>query len=48
MEFTRQEYSSGLLFPTPEDLPYPGIKPVSPVAGGFFTTEPLEEHHAIG
>ena len=31
-------------FPSPEDLPTPGIEPVSPVspalAGGFFTTEP--------
>ena len=29
--FSRQEYWSGLPFPPPEDLPYPGIKPVSPV-----------------
>ena len=28
-------------FPTPEDLPDPGIEHVSPaLAGGFFTTEP--------
>ena len=27
MEFSRQEYWSGLLFPLPEDLPDPGIKP---------------------
>ena len=27
MEFPRQEYWSGLPFPTPEDLPNPGIKP---------------------
>ena len=27
MEFSRQEHCSGLLFPTPGDLPYPGIKP---------------------
>ena len=42
MEFPRQEYWSGLLFPTPGDLTDPGIKPGSPVfpasAGGFFTT----------
>ena len=30
MEFSRQEYWSGLPFPTPKDLPDPGIKPTSP------------------
>ena len=30
MEFSRQEYWSGLLFSTPGDLPNPGIKPESP------------------
>ena len=30
MEFTRQEYWSGLPFPSLEDLPHPGIKPVFP------------------
>ena len=30
MEFSRQEYWSGLPFPSPEDLPNPGIKPTSP------------------
>ena len=30
MEFFRQEYWSGLPFPSPGDLPYPGIKPRSP------------------
>ena len=30
MEFSRQEYWSGLLFPSPGDLPDPGIKPRSP------------------
>ncbi|ELR60425.1 hypothetical protein M91_18992, partial [Bos mutus] len=42
MGFPRQEYWSGLPFPTPGDLPDPGIKPASLVspalAGGFFTT----------
>ena len=41
--FTRQEYWSGLSFPTPRDLPDPGIKftsLASPVlVGGFFTIE---------
>ena len=40
MGFPRQEYWSGLPFPSPGDLPIPGIKPASPaLAGGFFTTE---------
>ena len=37
----RQDYWSGLPFPSPGDLPDPGIEPTSPaLAGGFFTTEP--------
>ena len=41
MEFSRQEYCSGLPFPSPRDLPNPGIQLVSPgLASGFFTTEP--------
>ena len=44
MEFSRQEYWSGVPFPTPGDLPNPGIKSVSlaspALAGGFFTTAP--------
>ena len=40
MEFSRQDWS-GWLFPSPEDLPNPGIEPPSPaLAGRFFTTEP--------
>ena len=31
MEFSRQEYWSGLPFPSPGDLPDPGIKPGFPV-----------------
>ena len=30
MDFSRQEYWSGLPFPSPGDLPDPGIKPGSP------------------
>jgi len=30
MEFFRQEYWSGLPFPSPGDLPDPGIEPGSP------------------
>ena len=44
MEFPRQEYWSGLPFPSPGDPPNPGIEPMSPVspplAGRFFTTKP--------
>ena len=44
MGFPRQEYWNGLPFPSPGDLPDPGIEPVSPespaLAGVFFTTEP--------
>ena len=32
MEFSRQEYCSGLAFPPPEDPPNLGIEPVTPVA----------------
>ena len=42
MGFPRQEYWSGLPFPSPGDLPNLGIEPASPtLAGEFFTTEPL-------
>ena len=41
MGFSRQEYWSGLPFPTPGHLLDPGIEPGSPtLAGRFFTTEP--------
>ena len=44
MEFSHQEYWSGLPFPPSGGHPDPGIKltsPVSPVlTGGFLTTEP--------
>ena len=42
MGFPRQEYQSGLLFPTPGNLPDPGIRPcvscISCIGRGFFTT----------
>ena len=42
MGFLRQEYWSGLLLPSPGDLPNPGIKStVFCLAGRFFTPEPL-------
>ena len=41
MGFSRQEYCSGLACPPPEDLPDPGVEPVSlmspALASGFFT-----------
>ena len=44
MGFSGQEYWSGLPYPSPGDLPDPGIEPGSLVslalAGGFFTTVP--------
>ena len=44
MELSRQEYWNGLPFPTPEDLPKPGMEPTclafSALAGRSFTTVP--------
>ena len=44
MGSSRQEYWSGLPFPTPGDLPDPGTEPTSlkslALTGGSFTTEP--------
>ena len=42
MEFSRQEYCSGLPVSPPGDLPDPGTKPTfasSSLVGGFFTME---------
>ena len=40
MGFPRQEFRSGLPFPTPGDLPESGIKPtIPPLAGRFFTAK---------
>ena len=42
VEFSRQEYWSGLLFPSPGDLPDPGIEPSSPMLqADSLPTEPL-------
>ena len=51
--FSRQEYWGGYPFPSPEDLPDPGIEPESPAsAGGFFTVwatweapSPQQDHY---
>ena len=42
MEFSRQEYWSGLPFPSPWDLPHPGIKSRSPAlqAESLLTESP--------
>ena len=37
-EFSRQEYWSGLPFPSPGDLPDPGFKPASPALAGRSST----------
>ena len=40
--FSRQEYWSGLSFPSPGDLPDPGIEPGSPaLEADALTSEPL-------
>ena len=41
MGFSRQEHWSGLPFPSPEDLPNPGIEPGSPaLQADALTSEP--------
>ena len=41
MEFSRQEYWSGFPFPSPGDLPNPGIEPGSPaLQAGTLPSEP--------
>ena len=51
MGFPRQEYWSDLPSPPPEDLPDPGIKPMSltfPIlAGRFFTTRAIEGRNCL-
>ena len=46
MGFSRQEYWSGLPFPSPGDLPDPGINPGSPaLPAGSLPSEPPEKPH---
>ena len=46
MRFFKHEYWNALPFPSPGDLPHPGIEPTSPIlAGGFFTAEPPGKPH---
>ena len=49
MGFSRQEYWSGLLFPSPRDLPNPGIKSESPVSHALQADSlPLEPLGKLG
>ena len=49
MEFLRQKYWSGLSFPTPWDLPDPGVKPACPVSPALqansLPTEPSRKNY---
>ena len=46
MGFSRQEYWSGLPFPSPGDLPDPGIEPGSPaLEADALTSEPPGKPH---
>ena len=46
MGFYRQEYWSGLPFPSPGNLPNLGMEPMSPeLVDRFFTTEPPGKPH---
>ena len=48
MGFSRQEYWSGLPFPSPGDLPDPGIEPGSPsFQADALTAEPPGKPHII-
>ena len=48
MRFLRQEYWSGLPFPSPGCLPNPGIEPTSPaLAGRLFCLLPLSHQGSL-
>ena len=42
MEFSRQEYWSGVSFPPPGDLPNPGVGPASPALAGVPLRKPQD------
>ena len=46
MGFSKQEYWSGLPFPSPGDLPDPGIEPRSPaLEADVLTSEPIQNEY---
>ena len=47
MGFSRQEYGSGLSFPSPGDLPHPGIKPGSPALQADAAMLRLPSEHLL-
>ena len=50
MGFSRQEYWSGLPFPSPGDLPHPGVQPTTPAVQADYrwaTREALEAVYVI-
>ena len=51
VDFSRQEHQSGQIFPSPGDLPHPGIETGSPtlqvVAGRLFMSEPPGKPQSI-
>ena len=52
VEFSRQEYWSGLSFPPARHLPDPGTEPLSPASaalvGGFLTTLLIGKYYDTG
>ena len=48
MRFPRKEYWSGLPFPSPGDLPNPGIGFASPTLTSEFFTAEIEKPHNKG
>ena len=49
IEFSRQEFWSGLPFPSPGDLPDPGIKPGSPtLQADSLSSEPQGNADIVG
>ena len=45
MGFSRQEYWNGLPFPSPKDLPNPGIEPRSPALQADSLLTEIQEKH---
>ena len=47
-EEKKKENWSGLPFPSPGDLPHPGIEPASPALAGRFSTTETQGKHLYG